>query len=131
MAPTAASEEEAPPLCLGPVREAIDEACWAVALRRADTGQRLCWGARVTPHLVVTSASCAARISSLGVAKMWAWLPAEKGNATLVSAVVHDHYHAAPHLALNDVGKQFPHSFLLLLQICFALLDRTGDAKGL
>jgi hypothetical protein len=98
-------EEEAPPLCLGPVREALHEACWAVALRRADSGQRVCWGARVTPHLVVTSASCAVRISSLGVAKVWAWLPAQGANATLAAAVVHDHYHAAPHLALNDVGE--------------------------
>lgn len=107
---TTEPEEEAPPLCLGPVREARNEACWAVALRRADTEQHLCWGARITAHLLVTSASCAVRISSLGVDKMWAWLPSDEGNATraaLASAVVHDRYHAAPHLALNDVGQLF------------------------
>jgi hypothetical protein len=51
--------EEAPPLCLGPVREPRDPACWAVRFEAG--GKSLCSGARVARDLVVTSAACAVR----------------------------------------------------------------------
>ncbi|KAF4529129.1 hypothetical protein B566_EDAN017193 [Ephemera danica] len=96
---TESEVEEAPPLCLGPVREPRDPACWAVRFESA--GKALCSGARVARDLIVTSAACAVRVSISG-SEARALLPGL--SVEVRDAVVHENYRAAPHAALNDIG---------------------------